>query len=213
MTMQFLKNKYFFCAMPVLLSIVLSLSIVVSPVHAAKKDWKRLYLEYLENMQEDVLKKTFPEGKFIYINNDDIPEIFLKGTDAATGNRLLIIYNDKVHEYFLDGHGSLRYLEKKNRYYTSGGHMDTYFDSVGKLSKGKMDSIASGYYGAKDNSNVKFDKNGQPIYIYYWNDKKVSKKTYQKKLNSVLGKNRDKYKEAYSYGKMDTIKEILKNLN
>lgn len=207
------KKPFLFRTVLVLTGILLSLSVTVPSAHAAKKSWKKLYLEYLANLSEGTLENVFPEGRFIYINDDNIPELYLKGNDAATGDRLLIIHNGKVHEWLLDGHGSLWYLEKKNRYHTSGGHMDNYFDSVGKISKGKMQSIASGYYGAKDNSNVKLDKNGEPVYLYCWNDKKVTKKTYQKKLNTALGKNKEKYKEAYSYGNMDTIKKIKKQLD
>lgn len=190
-------------------SMVLASTIhFIVPARAATKSWKKLYAEYLEKLPED----SFPRGRFLYINNDNIPELFLEGICAAAGNRLLTIYHGKVYEHYISGHGAIMYLEKKNRYYTFGGHMDSYFDDVGKLSKGKMVSIANGTYGAEDNSNVKLDENGEPIYRYYWNGKEVTKKAYEKKLNASLGKNRKKYKDAYIYEDMDVISDIKKLL-
>ena len=168
----------------------------------SKTNWKHLYSEYLETLSES----EFPEGVLIYVNNDKIPELFLQGNCSATGNLLLTIYNGKVYKNNMDG--VFMYLSKKNRYYITGGNMDVYYDLVGKLEKGNMVNIAEGHYGAEDNANVKFDKNSESIYKYFWNNKKVSEKEYKKKLNHALGKKRKEYKDAYIYGHMKTIHEI-----
>ena len=38
--------------------------------------------------------------------------------------------------------------------------MDYYYDLVYRLSGGELIPVASGYYGAVDNSNVQFDEEG-----------------------------------------------------
>lgn len=169
---------------------------------ASKTNWKYLYSEYLDTLSES----EFPEGKLIYVDNDKIPELYLQGNCSAAGNLLLTIYDGKVYKNSMDG--VFMYLKKKNCYYNTGGHADTYHDLVGKLKTGRMVSIAEGHYGAVDNSNVKVDKDGGPIYRYFWNNKKVTEKEYKKKLNRALGKKQEKYKDAYTYGHMKTIFEI-----
>lgn len=206
---------------------ILLFSTTVMPVQASsKKNWKTLYAKYLKKL--DPSGQAFPDGKFIYVNNDGIPELYLEGYCAAAGNRLLTIYKNKVCDYSLDGHSSFSYLEKKNRFHLSGGHMDSYFDYVATLKKGKIVGLAGGCYGS-NSTKPKLDKNGNLIYRYYWigkdrgkniefyyrdkkHGKKVTKKQYDKKLKRSLGKNRKKYVYAYSYGHMKSIRQIRKAL-
>ncbi len=207
---------------------VLLLSTTATPTQAAaKKNWKNLYARYLKKL--DPSGQAFPGGKFIYINNDSIPELYLTGNCAATGERLLTIYRNKVYDYRIDGHGSFSYVKKKNLLYISGGHMDNYFDCIAMLKKGKMVGLAGGCYGA-NNMKLKVDKKGNLIYRYYWigkskgknidelyyrdhkHGKRVTKKQYGKKLKKSLGKNRKKYIDAYSYGHMRSIRQIRKAL-
>lgn len=193
---------------------------------AFKSNWKNLYARYLKKL--DPSGQAYPAGKFIYVNNDSIPELYLGGNCAATGERLLTIYKNKVYDYRLDGHGAFSYLKKKNRIYMSGGHMDNYFDYVATLKKGMMVGLAGGCYGA-NNAKLKVDKNGNLIYRYYWigkrktteiesyyrdskHGKRVTKKQYHRKLQKSLGKNRKNYVCAGS-GHMKSIRQIRKALN
>lgn len=44
--------------------------------------WKKIYADYLKtiNMEE------YPKGKFIYVDEDNIPELYLEGYCAAAGH-------------------------------------------------------------------------------------------------------------------------------
>ncbi len=201
----------------------------ITPVEAtSKSNWKNLYARYLRKL--DPSGQAYPAGKFIYVNNDSIPELYLGGNCAATGERLLTIYKNKVYDYRLDGHGAFSYLRKKNRIYMSGGHMDNYFDYVATLKKGMMVGLAGGCYGA-NNMKQKVDKKGNLIYRYYWigkskrrkteielyyrdskHGKKVTKKHYHRKLKKSLGKDRKEYVYADT-GHMKSIRQIRKALN
>lgn len=193
----------------------------------SKNNWKNLYAKYLKKL--DPSGKTFPTGKFIDINNDSIPELYLAG-GPGVGDYLLTIYKNKVYSYYLDKHGTFSYLKKRNRIYMSGGHMDNYFDYVATLKKGMMVGLGGGCYGA-NNMKLKVDKKGNLIYRYYWigkskkraseielyyrdskHGKKVTKKQYRKKLKKSLGRDRKKYVHAHS-GHMKSIRKIRKALN
>lgn len=203
-------NKYVKAVLCTLAVALLAASFVfISAENAnAKTNWKKLYASYIAN--DDWCKSAAYSARLVYINNDNIPEIFIEGNCAASGNMLLSIYKGKVCSSYVDGHGGISYVHKKGIVYAYGGHMDNYYDSMGKLVKGTLEYSVGGSYGAEDNANVKVDKNGYPIYKYYWGEKEVSKKTYNAKLKKAKGNY--KYKATYDYEKMLTMDELKKKL-
>ncbi|MCX4372209.1 MAG: hypothetical protein OSJ58_10345 [Dysosmobacter sp.] len=60
--------------------------------------------------------------------------------------------------------------------------MDVYWDGIYVLRDGQFTEIAHGNYGAEDNSNVQFDENRIPIYVYSWNEVSVTKQEYEEAL-------------------------------
>ena len=52
--------------------------------------------------------------------------------------------------------------------------MDVYYDKIYGIQDGQFVLKASGEYGAEDNTSVKMDENGNPIYKYKWNNKEVA---------------------------------------
>lgn len=204
-TKHFIKCMVFSLAAVLLASTVISVSAVNAD---AKTNWKKLYLNYIT--KDSWCQEHADSARLIHINNDNIPEIFIEGDYAASGNILLTIYKGKVYKEVLGGDDGLYYVPKKGHVYIHGGKMDQYFDGVGKLIKGKLKISWVGEFGAEDNSNLKLDKNGNPVYEYYWKGKKVSQKTYETSLKKAKGNY--KYKDAYSYKKMISMKELKKKL-
>lgn len=211
-------------------NLIIALTIGASGIStqaASNTKWKNLYDGYLKTIKN--LKKIYPNGEFIYINHDNIPELYLEGYCNGAGNCLLTIYNNKVYKYELIQPGDLSYLKKQNRFLISYGRDDAYGEYVAKFSKGKIIGQAGGVFGFNvfGNGDVKLDKEGKIINQYYWNDKskkgtnlyeyyrnpengrKLTKSAYDKKRNQSLGKDRKKYKFASS--KM-TIRQIKKKL-
>ena len=73
--------------------------------------------------------------------------------------------------------------------------MDSYYDLVYTMADGQLSLVASGYYGAKDNSKLEFDENGDVVYQYEWNGTLMSREEYSQALNAVYdtSKARDGY--------------------
>lgn len=194
---------------------------------ASKTNWKKLYARHLKTIEN--LETVYPSGEFIYVNKDNIPELYLKGNCNGAGSLMLTIYKNKVYEYELLQPTDFSYLKKQNRFLISTGRDEAYCEYVAKFSKGKMIGIAGGVFGFNvfHNGNVKTDKKGNLVYQYYWNDKskrganpgeyyqnakngrKVTEKKYKEKINQRLGKDRKKYKYASS---KKTIRQIKKKL-
>lgn len=166
------------------LSVLLAIAVLFSTIlpktveAAASKNWKKLYLYYIKEEALDVL--GYSSGKLIYINNDNIPELYLQGSTGGLGCRLLWIYNGKIY-YYHSPYGGLKYIKKKNKFYIIGRNQIECYDSFAKLEKNKITKITEGTYTVMISSD-------EPICHWYWNKKEVNKMTYEKNLRNATGK-------------------------
>lgn len=145
-----------------------------------KEAWKMEYIEYIKGIaQKD--SYIYDNGKFVFvnINGDDIPEIFYDSGSGYGGSGLITYSNEKVVELHMGNSSYINYIEGKNIFKYSGGHMDVYYDN------GDFVLHYTGDYGASDNSNIQFDSDGNLIYNYYWNNVKVSKEEYNNLINET----------------------------
>lgn len=162
-------------------------------VSANESDWKELYIDYVERIRDEysygnvITGITEPEFKLIYIDDDNIPEIYVEGNSGVNGNEICMYYDGELVTLHISS-GGLYYMEKGNWFCCSGGRMDVYYDYVYKIENGEFVRVYKGNYGAEDNANVQII-NGEPVYRYYWNDDEVSEEEYEEKLNSVFDKN------------------------
>ncbi len=163
--------------------------------------WQQVYVDYLTNECAADANQGY---ELIQLSNDEIPQIVEVGYDEATGCRIVCYAGGKVHVnqtsrlYF-------SYIPGENLLCNSEGNMDYYYDLVYRLSGGELIPVASGYYGAEDNSNVQFDGEGNPIYQYEWNGVKMSKEEYQKELSKVYDESKA---VTYSYDSLHSLEEM-----
>lgn len=151
-----------------------------------KEAWKMEYIEYIKGIaQKD--SYIYDNGKFLFvnINGDDIPEIFYDSGSGYGGSGIITYSNKKVVELHMGNSSYINYIEGKNIFKYSGGHMDVYYDKIYSIDNGEFVLHYSGDYGASDNSNIQFDSDGNLIYNYYWNDVKVSKEEYNNLINET----------------------------
>ncbi|OUP84200.1 hypothetical protein B5F07_08675 [Lachnoclostridium sp. An169] len=152
------------------------------------ENWKTEYLNYIEEhgKKYDSLTGSYRElYKLVNINNDNIPELYICYGSIADGDVICSYHEGKVIEQSMYVSG-FSYLEGRNLFCDSGGHMDAYHDIVYCMENGEFRRICYGDYGAEDNSNVQYDSNGYPIYKYYWNGTEVSsEEEYMRLLNEV----------------------------
>ncbi len=147
--------------------------------------WAEAYHKYLVDFGRtfDGYEYSGPEYRsydYIYVNDDDIPELVMQGQDEATGNIVLTYNNGKIDElqtsrlYF-------DYIEKGNLLRNSDGHMGGYYDYIYSIIDGKWKMENCGEYYVEDNS-VMWDDDDL---IYEWNGKKVSRSEYEKALKDI----------------------------
>lgn len=171
----------------------------------APAGWKQAYIDYLQ--AQDI--EEWVGYQLIYLNDDDIPELVKIGNSEAVGCMIAacaggsVVDNQLNRLYF-------SYIEKGNLLCNSEGNMDNYYDLVYTMTDGQLSLVASGYYGAKDNSKLEFDENGDPIYQYEWNGKLMSHEEYSRALNAVYdtSKARDGYAWEQYLSREQAIQKI-----
>lgn len=144
------------------------------------EEWKQAYLDYIDNIHDKVgmsstetLFMITELYKLVDINGDEIPELYVNTGSTAGGDYLCTYVDGSVIEQYMWNYG-FSYIEGENLFRDSGGHMDVYYDKIYGIQDGQFVLKASGEYGAEDNTSVKIDENGNPIYNYKWNNKEVA---------------------------------------
>ena len=186
-----------------MLLVVCVLFVCACEVRAADKtDWKKLYIDYInENPADDPEMSNY---YLIYINDDNIPELLISYGFSYEGCDLCTVSEGKwdVLHY---SNGELTYIERQNLFHIDSGRMDIFHNNVYRIQNGKFVRLHTGDYGAEDNANVQCDANGDPIYRYYWEGKEVSEKEYEQALSSVF----DSSKAIHVYEKTYTASKII----
>ena len=168
--------------------------------------WKDAYINIVKNADP----YEWDGFTLIYLDDDDVPELVKAGSSEARGNVLVAYTEDGVKENQLN-RLFFSYIERGNQLCNSEGLMDYYYDLVFYLQDGELVLTDQGYYGAEDNSNVQFDKNGEPIYQYEWNGKKVTKDEYAKELNAVY--DQSKAVRCYDWNQLYSAEELIAELS
>ncbi len=150
------------------------------------------------------------ECRLIYVNDDTIPEIWMDYGYGYAGAEVYTQKGDGTDCVHFD-QGYAEWIEKENLLWTSGGHMDEYYDVVYQIQDGEFVSIGSGVYGTSDNSNVQYDEQGYPLYDCYWNGVKVTEDEYEKALRSVFdeAKAESSYQNIYTYKQCKLLLQSL----
>jgi len=174
--------RYFRKIIHVLFAVILL--VPACAVQAADNNsWKQLYIDWINNNPAEM--PDYAEYSLIYIDDDDIPELWIDFGTSFEGMAICTVSDGKLKELRYPA-SSLAYLERRNLFVIGYGRMDYYHDDVFRIQGGDFVKLHEGEYGAEDNVNVQYDANEEPIYQYIWKGKKISKEGYEQALKSVF---------------------------
>ena len=163
-----------------LLTCCLAFGIFPTTVRAAENNWAKAYSEFIEEDTEDDLKlRDHAEYQLIYIDNDDIPELWVDYYYGYAGGKICTFDGKEVRSIPLDGDGKFEYLEGEGRFYISGGGMDDFWDSVYTLHNGSFEETARGTCEV-----LSWDE--PSVSLYRWEGVQVSENEYQQNLSSAF---------------------------
>ena len=114
-------------------------------------NWKKQYIEYLKNVDS----KNYGGCEYIYMNNDDIPELMILGSNTAAGNILVTSDNTTIDTRIIAS-GKMYYAEKSNELYIESGRQGVYAYTIYKISDGKI----------QEEEVNSYDTSGKTAFVY-----------------------------------------------
>ncbi len=148
-------------------------------------DWKQVYLDLIENKLEDIVHLSEYDDindwnfGFIYVNNDDIPELVVSSGYEAAGSYVFTTNGNDL-DWFETNRLGLYYIPFGNYINNSDGIMGYYSDMIYTIEDGKFNHVATGNY-----SEI-YGDNGYEGTEYSWEGKEVTKEDYFSKIDSLL---------------------------
>lgn len=157
-------------------------------------DCKKAYLEFLKDK-----KDPYRLFSLVYMDHDDIPELYLSGVSEAEGDMICSFKNGVVVYQHLSRIGGGKYVERSGRMINQNGHMGLYYDHVYQLSENGFSQVLNAKY------TESYEHIGNEEYIthreYFIDDTPVSEADYNRAVSSAfdLSKAISLYENAVSY--------------
>lgn len=147
-------------------------------------EWKKAYYQYLLGMD----LSNYDGFSLVYVNDDEIPELYLFGNCEAVGQVFATYAGGQVKELFL-GRLYSTYSERGNLIISSDGHMGYFYDIVYAIENGDFVELHNGeYYEVTDSAgNPVFDSAGSCLLTYSWDGQTVSVQEYENLLKEAIG--------------------------
>ena len=168
---------------------------------SAMGEWQRAYVDFIETKKDD-----HSSYALVYIDDDDIPELYMSGICEATGDGVYSLKNGAIIEQRLGRIGGGSYIERRGMFANQNGSQGACYTDVYELTDDGFTKI----FNAVSIEKVKTAENGDLTlsYEYSVEEKKVDKVNYEKAVNESFdfSKSKPLNKNAVSY------EEILKQI-
>lgn len=145
--------------------------------------WKQIYSDYVNSLSNS----DYYEYALVYVDEDDIPELYMHGKQRPMSSELCWIYNDEVYSQrlMIDG---FRFYERENLFMSTGIQTGVQGDFVYKINGSEATQVHKGTASRLIQGQERFT----------WNGEDVSEDEY----NSL----RD---EAFDFSKAKTVEEFV----
>ena len=151
----------------------------VTDTIAPATSYEQAYLDFLKEKNE-----THRSFALVYVDGDDIPELYLKGVSEAEGDMVCSFKNGKVVCQQLGRTGGGNYIPKGGKIINQNGHMGMYYDNVYKLDGNGFSELLNAHY------TETYEHIGNEEYIthrkYFISGSEVSEAEYNAAINSAF---------------------------
>lgn len=145
----------------------------------ATPEWKTAYLNFLEQK-----KDSHRSYALVYIDGDDIPELYLSGIAEATGDSVCTYKNGAAIEQQLNRIGGGWYIEKSGNVINQNGKMGHIYTHVYKLNEDgfilTFEALSAERVEVLENDEYKLH------YDYSIGNKTVSESKYNSAVNAAF---------------------------
>lgn len=147
--------------------------------------WQEAYIDFLEKPSDTIWVSggDYEEYSLIYIDNDDIPELYIDTAFAVTGTTIVSFYDGKVRSMNRD-RGGIKYIEYGGLLYSDWGNTGFYPCDIYSLEKGEFSEIGTGWLRERIDDNTFID------YAYYWEGKEVTETEYEECIKEKIDKSK-----------------------
>ncbi|MBR4868679.1 MAG: hypothetical protein IKU10_05945 [Clostridia bacterium] len=142
-------------------------------------DWKKAYKNFILN---EVDPNSYPEYNLIYVDNNNVPELFMKGACEADGSAVCSYYKGKVSSQYFGRINGMEYAEKSGRFLFFGGNTGYYPLQLYSLSNGTFTTEAKGLC-----EEGYYIEPGNMVFQYTLNDQSVTEAEFNAAKNDWLG--------------------------
>ncbi len=152
--------------------------------------WRRAYAEYIKKFSDC----SYFSYSLIYLDDDDIPELFVSTGGEASGEIVLTYFNEQVYEQPISRLGT-KYIERSGLLYCDNGHMGYYPVYIKKLESGVFSDIATGTRCCRlsEEGKILFDENDSLIMEYVWEDDVVSEDIFYTNIDTIFNREQGVY--------------------
>ena len=141
--------------------------------------WKQAYITYINENVTDQTEYNKVEIRLLYIDNDDIPELFINYGSTAEGGVICYFDGNDLQTQWIWNNG-VSYIEKGNLFCSCGGNMGQLYDAFYSVSNGTFEELCRGEI------KISYDQKGNEHISYYWKGKEVSEEEYQTCKNDLF---------------------------
>ena len=142
-------------------------------------DCEKAYLEFLKDK-----KDPYRLFSLVYMDHDDIPELYLSGVSEAEGDMICSFKNGVVVYQHLSRIGGGKYVERSGSMINQNGHMGRYYTNVYKLNENGFTETFNAKY------TESYEHIGNEEYIthreYFIDDTPVSEADYNRAVSSAF---------------------------
>jgi len=183
-------------------------------------DWKTAYLDYVEKRETQYGKESAYGFDFyyalVYVDNDDIPELYAMGAYEADGDLICSYKNGRIIEQGLARTRGGKYVERSGVFVNQNGKQGHYYSIVYQLDETGFSPILNASYTERYVPLENDPLEGVPpegdeyeiIKEYFIDDKSVTKDEYDAAINAYvdLSQTVKFYENSVSY---DIIKQQI----
>ena len=143
--------------------------------------WQEAYINFINKPQSTIWTlENSSDYSLIYVDDDDIPELYIHTGIMATGAFIVSFYDGKVRAMNRE-RGGIEYIEYDGLLYSGWGNAGFYPCNVYMLEKGEFSEIGTGW--ASENNDV---EKGFLGYDYFWEGSLTTEEEYNVCLNKLI---------------------------
>jgi len=163
--------------------------------------WQEAYADFIQKLHGTISEYGEMDYSLIYVDDNDIPELFIYTGGMATGEFIVSFYDGNIGVMNRERCGT-QYIEYGGLLYNMNGNMGFSPCNIYMLKNGKFSEIGTGW------CSEHCDENENWYWDYFWEDSPVTEAEYIAHINELI--DTSKCVEPSTLYSKDEILEILR---